>query len=375
MRTDVMRLAAASGGHPDDLAALIDDLGPGRCAEIATDEIAFRLDPPRLDPGTEIEIQLLFGHRDTTTACLVTVTGSSAIHAAGRSATPHATIRQQLGEAIRQLLGPRGAAGPATRQVELRDSGDIASFRRPPVWFAAAQRLLSTMDHRDEVTLTELASRHESDKWGIHRYTQHYPRYFEPLRDRPLTVLEIGIGGFADPAAGGCSLRMWKHYFPRATVYGVDVHDKTPHACQRIHTLRADQSDPEALLAVVARTGPPDIVIDDGSHRVDHVLTTFHTLFPHLREGGYYAIEDLQTSYWPRFGGTSAELDAPHTSLGFLKSLVDGLNHEEILAGSRRPAPTDQQIRSLHFHHNLAVIEKGVNVEGGGPDWVRFGPK
>ncbi|MCK2243753.1 MULTISPECIES: class I SAM-dependent methyltransferase [unclassified Crossiella] len=376
MSTDLSRLISAAGGHPADLTTVINEVGPPRCTEIAADEIAYRLDPPRLDPDTTIEVQLHLSHHNTATDHLVTITDAGATHTQARSANPHATIHQDLGELLRQLLGPRNAAGPATRQVELRDSGNIESFRRPPVAFAATQRLLATLDHRDQPTLTELASRHESDKWGIHQYTQHYPRYLEPLRDRPLTVLEIGIGGFDNPTAGGASLRMWKHYFPRATIYGVDVHDKTPHAQQRIHILRADQSDPQALQEVVARTGPLDIVIDDGSHQNAHVLTTFHTLFPHVRDGGYYAIEDLQTSYWPRFGGTSEDFTSPHTSLGFLKTLVDGLNHEEVLTSSPRDrAPTDRSVRSLHFHHNLAVIEKGVNLEGGGPDWVRYGPR
>ncbi|MCO1577885.1 class I SAM-dependent methyltransferase [Crossiella sp. SN42] len=375
MQTDISRLIAAAGGYSDDLAAVIAELGVARCAEIVVDEIAYRLDPPRLDADAKIEIQLVLTHSGAAAEHVVTVAGSGATHTAGRSGNPHATVGQDLGEVIRQLLGPRGAATASTRRVELREVGDIASFRRPPVWFAATQRVLAALDHRDEVTLTELASRYESDKWGIHHYTPHYPRYFEPLRDRPLTILEIGIGGFDNPAAGGASLRMWKHYFPRATVYGVDLHDKTPHDQQRIHTLRADQADPRALLEVVAATGPLDIIIDDGSHQNAHVLTTFATLFPHLREGGYYAVEDLQTSYWPRFGGTSEELDSPRTSVGFLKSLVDGLNYEEILPGTRESAPTDGLIRSVHFHHNLAVIEKGVNLEGGGPEWVRFGPK
>ncbi|MBP2477768.1 8-demethyl-8-alpha-L-rhamnosyltetracenomycin-C 2'-O-methyltransferase [Crossiella equi] len=373
MHDTVNALITAAGGRPDDLAEVVTELGVAACAEAAVHEIAYRLDPPRLDGKTEVQLRL--SHRGEVAEHVVTITTAGATHVPGRTASPDATVHQDLGEVLRQLFGPRGAATGATRRVELREHGDISSFRRPPGWFGATRRLLAALDHRDQATLSELASRYESDKWGIHYYTEHYPRYLEPLRDRPLTVLEIGIGGFADPHAGGASLRMWKHYFPRATVYGVDVHDKSPHAQQRIRVLQADQSDPEALLRVVATTGPLDLVVDDGSHQNDHVLTTFRTLFPHVRDGGLYAIEDLQTSYWPRFKGTSEELSSPRTSLGFLKSLVDGLHHEEVLAGHRSPEATDAWIRGLHFHHNLAVVEKGVNLEGGGPDWVRYGPR
>jgi hypothetical protein len=101
------------------------------------------------------------------------------------------------------------------------------------------------------------------------------------------------------------------------------------------------------------------------------VITSFHTLFPKVRPGGLYVIEDLLTSYWPGWGGSSEQLDSPATSIGFLKTLIDGLNHEEILeSGGRKPEWTDTQIRGLHFYHNLAIIERGSNAEGGGPAWI-----
>lgn len=40
-----------------------------------------------------------------------------------------------------------------------------------------------------------------------------------------------------------------------------------------------------------------DIIIDDGSHHVDHQLISFATLFPRLAPNGIYIIEDLQTSH------------------------------------------------------------------------------
>lgn len=47
---------------------------------------------------------------------------------------------------------------------------------------------------------------------------------------------------------------------------------------------------------------PYDIIIDDGSHMVRHVIASFEALFPYLRRGGLYIIEDLHTSYWKRYG-------------------------------------------------------------------------
>jgi len=49
-----------------------------------------------------------------------------------------------------------------------------------------------------------------------------YERYFEILRDKDINFLEIGIGGYDNPNAGGESLRMWKAYFAKAHIYGLD---------------------------------------------------------------------------------------------------------------------------------------------------------
>jgi len=135
--------------------------------------------------------------------------------------------------------------------------------------------------------------------------------------------------------------------------------------------LKGDQSDPAFLAELAAETGPLDIVVDDGSHCSSDIITSFKHLFPHVRMGGLYVIEDMQTSYWPSFGGTSDELTNPGTSVGFAKELIDGLNHEELIPPEARPGQaTDRSIFALHFYHNLLVIEKTMNAEGTLPSWI-----
>jgi hypothetical protein len=212
--------------------------------------------------------------------------------------------------------------------------------------------------------LTTLAKLFGSDKWGVHRYTPHYERHFRSLRKRKLQILEIGVGGFSDPDAGGGSLRMWKYYFPKSRIYSIDIYDKSHIEEYRIKIFRGSQANPDFLRTVVEQMGRVDIVIDDGSHINEHVITSFRTLFPLLAEGGIYAIEDTQTSYWPEFGGDSYDLNNANTTMGFLKTLTDGLNYEEIARKDNRPSYFDQNIASLHFYHNLAFIYKGRNEDG-----------
>jgi demethylmacrocin O-methyltransferase len=213
------------------------------------------------------------------------------------------------------------------------------------------------------MTLTELAEEFGSDKWGVHRYTPHYERHFAPLRDREMVLLEIGIGGYAREQQGGASLRMWKWFFPRAQVVGLDLEDKSFVDEDRITSVQGSQTNGRLLRRICARFGAPTIVIDDGSHRPPHVIKSFQVLFPLLAAGGLYVIEDIQTSYWPQWKG-SLDLDDPTTSMAMVKRLVDGLNFEEFLDEAYEPTYTDLNIRAVHCYHNLVVIEKGDNREG-----------
>jgi hypothetical protein len=213
--------------------------------------------------------------------------------------------------------------------------------------------------------LAKLAKRFGSDKWGSHWYAQHYQRHFASLRWKRITLLEIGIGGDNDPRAGGASLRMWKHFFPRAQIAGIDIHDKSAHRSPRIRTYQGDQGDADFLKSVIRDVGSPDIIIDDGSHLNEHVLKTFEVLFPLLKPTGIYAVEDTQTSYWPKYGGArsdSVQHDRP-SMMEVFKGLTDGLNHSEYLEPNYQATYSDRHVISMHFYHNLVFVYKGVNDE------------
>lgn len=212
--------------------------------------------------------------------------------------------------------------------------------------------------------LTKIGLALQCSKANEHLYTPHYQRHFEHIRRELLTVMEIGIGGWGDPRNGGESLRMWKAYFPKAHIVGIDIDDKSTHNENRITTFQGSQDDEEFLRSVIKRVGRPDIIIDDGSHHTHHVIAAFEILFPMLADDGIYAIEDLQTSYWEssdkeNWNGSS-DLNASHTSMNYLKSLIDGLNYAEFIPDID-PNYFDKHIVGMHFYHNLCFIEKGLN--------------
>jgi hypothetical protein len=201
------------------------------------------------------------------------------------------------------------------------------------------------MDHdpsRARHDLNGLATLFATDKWGSHWYTQHYERFFSPLRLQRLNILEIGVGGYDNTAQGGESLRMWAAYFPRSLIYGIDVYDKTRFSQGRIRIRQCSQTDAEGLRRLCDETGGFDIVIDDGSHMNKDVTAAFEILFPGLRRGGMYAIEDVQTAYWPSWDGG---LSNPASSMAFFKKLAGRLSEDSPIAG-------------ITFFHNLVLLRK-----------------
>ena len=212
-------------------------------------------------------------------------------------------------------------------------------------------------------SLTELAQLFKTDKWGRHHYTVHYERHLKFLKRRSFALLEIGIGGYARERQGGASLRMWKAYFPHAQIVGLDIEDKSFVDEDRIATYQGSQADPAVLDAILARY-PVQVVIDDGSHRSEHIIATFHHVFPLLPDGAVYAIEDCETSYWSNYGG-STDPSAP-TTVNLVKGLLDGLHYEEFTDVGYQPTPIELGVVAVHAYHNLVIIEKGRNAERGG---------
>ena len=211
--------------------------------------------------------------------------------------------------------------------------------------------------------LNKLGKIYGTDKSGGHSYTVHYMTHFKKFKRKKINLLEIGVGGYDNPLYGGNSLRMWKKYFSFGHIFSFDIHDKSAHEEKRIKIFKGGQTDVKFLNKLCSDIGDLDIVIDDGSHVNSHVIQTFNILFPKLKDGGIYVIEDTQTSYWSSFGGDSKILENPKTISNYFKGFINGLNHMEFVIKNYQPSYFDKNIVSMHFYHNLIFIYKGSNDE------------
>ena len=190
-------------------------------------------------------------------------------------------------------------------------------------------------------------------KW-IH-YFEVYHRHFERFRGKPVVILEFGVNK-------GGSLQMWRDYFGnKATIYGVDIDPRCAElGGRRIKVFIGDQEDRGFLRKVAAETGPIDVLIEDGGHTMGQQIAPFEELYPHLTPDGVFLIEDVHTSYWPKYGGGYRR---PGTFMEYAKALTDQLNawhsHEDGFAVDEFTRTT----RSMHFYDSIVVFERDTVVK------------
>ncbi|MDH4169915.1 MAG: class I SAM-dependent methyltransferase [Acidimicrobiia bacterium] len=123
-----------------------------------------------------------------------------------------------------------------------------------------------------------------------------YAALLEDLR--PDVVVDLGIFD------GACAAFVAKYCAP-TTLAAIDILESFPaldefvisHGLEESLTIHpgVDQADRDSVLrAVDAAAGeqPVDLVIDDASHLYHPTMTSFEALFPRLRSGGRFIIED-----------------------------------------------------------------------------------
>lgn len=216
-------------------------------------------------------------------------------------------------------------------------------------------------------SLMDIYAEHEgyvSDKWDI--YLNAYDRLFKNLETSAVSLLEIGI-------QNGGSLEIWNTLFPHSKIIvGCDINPdcaQLKYDSEKIKLLIGNINDSNIQRQLDALSNEFDIIIDDGSHTSSDIITSFFLLFPKLNIGGIYIIEDLHCSYWQSFEGG---LFNKSSSMNFLKSLTDIINHEhwgvpisksQLLAEFNIPADVEtetllSEIHSIEFVNSMCIITK-----------------
>jgi cephalosporin hydroxylase len=141
-------------------------------------------------------------------------------------------------------------------------------------------------------TLEEIGRAFGTDKLE-HSYLSRYAERFDPLRAGPITICEIGTWQ-------GASVKTWREYFfnPLAKVVGFDhAPEWMPRPEDEITVEIGSQENAAFQQDFGKRHGKFDIIIDDGGHKPQQHLASLKALWPFLKPGGWYCIEDVQSIY------------------------------------------------------------------------------
>ena len=187
-----------------------------------------------------------------------------------------------------------------------------------------------------------------TDKWK--HYFPIYEDHFCRFQNRDVTVLEIGC-------YKGGSLQLWKRFFgPHARIVGIDIDPAcASYSEDQIDIRIGDQSDNAFLARVIEEFGTPDIIIDDGSHIMSHIQSSFDYLYKIVPRNGIYLVEDLHTAYWAEYEGG---LRRKSSFIEHCKGLIDELNAD--WAGEELQATEfTRSTLSMHFYDSVVVFEKG----------------
>lgn len=201
----------------------------------------------------------------------------------------------------------------------------VRDLDRPPLlWLdddlleIDGQRYLTTSN-----TQVMAAAPSTAERLLIAKSRDHLECFSERMRGfRADTIVELGV------FKGGSTVFLHQAFQPR-TLIAIDIEPDPVPALEayvehgRLDTVirryyGVDQTDRDRLDAILdAELGDErlDLVVDDASHTYPETRATFEAVFPRLRPGGRYVIEDWAWAHfdqelWQRDGGYWRELPA-----------------------------------------------------------------
>ncbi len=131
------------------------------------------------------------------------------------------------------------------------------------------------------------------DEYGVrlgHDYLRHYEFFIDRFREQSMDLIEFGC-------FRGQSLRMWKEYFPKAEIYGVDLDENVvQYEEERIHIIIGNATKFETFETIKNALGDrrPFVILDDASHAWSDQRMSLELFWRMLAPGGFYIVEDLE---------------------------------------------------------------------------------
>jgi hypothetical protein len=182
---------------------------------------------------------------------------------------------------------------------------------------------------------------HQKDRQLLLNYDSVMESW-RPERE-PRSVLEIGV-------YWGGSLCMWRMLWAQARVVGIDIDlgnlSDSARRFFRETDITCDQL--EMPSPAVGRYGTFDVIVDDGAHGANAVLSAFNLCWPMVNPGGVYLIEDW---HLPAF--------EPARTAGEVSLSVIGTDHGEHFCDGAFPSESADRVEVRR--RLIAVFKRGIS--------------
>lgn len=131
---------------------------------------------------------------------------------------------------------------------------------------------------------------YQGDYNNGHTYPIVYEKLFSQYKGREVSFLEIGLN-FGGNVALVCD------YFDKVHVDGIDIADTVNYSIspklETHFTFHHGSFDDATIFANISKKRY-DIILEDGSHQLEHQLKSIEMYLPLLKEDGIMIIEDIQ---------------------------------------------------------------------------------
>ena len=127
--------------------------------------------------------------------------------------------------------------------------------------------------------------KYKGDYNDAHTYSVIYDRLFYQYKEKEVDFLEIGLNF-------GGNIQICSEYFPKINHYGIDINDSVVIDKNKFTFYHGSFDDDDVVKKVCERKY--DIILEDGSHILEHQIKSIQLYLPQLKENGIMIVEDVQ---------------------------------------------------------------------------------
>ncbi len=184
-----------------------------------------------------------------------------------------------------------------------------------------------------------------------HGYGKFYEKYFYKFKNDNFNFLEIGTWK-------GASLASFYFYFRKAFFYGIDRNFKNNYSSKRLEFIYCNTTEVSDLANLKKKINKKKfkIIIDDGSHLLNDIISNLKFFFKLVDKGGYYIIEDFNHPKYFNYLNDSNDKEL------FIDEIIKKLKQKKFFK-SKILSQQDQRflfknIKNIHTHKGIMISKK-----------------